>query len=116
MRPLLEAFLSSDVVATLTKLLHEPADSETYLKNVLLLPPSIHKAFRAGHVDIRPRLDIRDLPYPRDDDSLEHCVVCPYGPFVPRYDHLTLTDSAVWIVYAVARGGNGPIPRRWQSI
>ncbi|KAH8434372.1 aminoglycoside phosphotransferase family protein [Aspergillus melleus] len=82
MRPLLEAFLSSDVVATLTRLLHKPANSETYLKNVLLLPPSIHKAFRAGHVDIRPRLDIRDLPYPRDDDGLEHCVygLCTQWP------------------------------------
>ncbi|KAL4904118.1 hypothetical protein BDW74DRAFT_168577 [Aspergillus multicolor] len=74
MRPLLEAFLSGDVVATLTNLFHAPADSNTYLKNVLLLPPSIHRAFRAGHVDSRPRLDIRNSPPPHEDGPMKHCV------------------------------------------
>ncbi|KAL2856778.1 kinase-like domain-containing protein [Aspergillus pseudodeflectus] len=53
---MLDAFLTSSRVNYLHTLLeNETQDDATSLRNVLLLPPSIHNAFRAGHVDISLR-------------------------------------------------------------
>ncbi|KAI9375560.1 hypothetical protein BJX61DRAFT_539712 [Aspergillus egyptiacus] len=57
---ILVAFLSEASVARLKAFLTATAeDGSTLLKNTLLLTPSMHKAFRAGHVDIRTRAAIR---------------------------------------------------------
>ncbi|BCS25457.1 uncharacterized protein APUU_50168A [Aspergillus puulaauensis] len=72
--PLLEAFLSVDYVARLRRLLEaEPDDTPTLLQNILSLPPSIHKAFRAGYLDIRTRTELGENPPPIDEEYLDNC-------------------------------------------
>lgn len=57
-----------EYVARLRMLLEtEPDDTPTLLQNILPLPPSIHKAFRAGHLDIRMRTELRGNPPPIDE-------------------------------------------------
>ncbi|KAL4783788.1 kinase-like domain-containing protein [Aspergillus varians] len=76
--PLLEAFLSVDRVTRLRNLLDPgPEDNPTRLKNLLSLPPSIHKAFRAGHVDIRTRDELAGGPPPGCEP--EYPESCGYG-------------------------------------
>ncbi|KAL4801823.1 kinase-like domain-containing protein [Aspergillus unguis] len=60
---LLEAFLSHDSVTQLSELLSD-SERTSQLLNVLLLPPTVHDAFRHGHVDIRTRAEMagRSLP------------------------------------------------------
>ncbi|RAL11824.1 kinase-like protein [Aspergillus homomorphus CBS 101889] len=72
---LLRAFLSDEHVNYLKKLLTlEPQDTATRLRNIVLLPPSIHAAFRAGHVDIRTRNDLDGGPPPGCvDETLLKC-------------------------------------------
>ena len=52
---MLEAYLSPLYVARLrTQLLSHNGDDEASLQNLWLLSPSIHRAFRTGHVNVRP--------------------------------------------------------------
>lgn len=75
--PLLEAFLSVDYVARLRALLEaKPDDTPTLLQNILSLPPSIHKAFRAGYLDIRTRTELGGNPPPIDEEYPDNCGVC----------------------------------------
>lgn len=73
----MEAFLSSDGVTCLRKLVDvKPENNPSHLKNVLLLPPTIHSAFRAGHVDIRTWSELAGGPPPgSEDENPERCTV-----------------------------------------
>ncbi|KAL3496131.1 kinase-like domain-containing protein [Aspergillus germanicus] len=67
---LLEAFLSSASVDRLRDLtVNKPEDLAASLQNVLLLPPSIHRAFQAGLVHIRPQSEILRRPMPGCGDG-----------------------------------------------
>ncbi|KAL3456712.1 kinase-like domain-containing protein [Aspergillus heterothallicus] len=72
---ILDAFLTRTRVDHLRVLLSdESEDQATYLRNVILLPPSIHKAFRAGHVDISLRSARQNEPSSTcDDEYLDSC-------------------------------------------
>ncbi|KAL4984216.1 kinase-like domain-containing protein [Aspergillus falconensis] len=62
---LLEAFLPSGAASGLVHLLgSNPDDTFLHLRNVLLPPLSIHRAFRAGHMDIRTRSEMTGGPPP----------------------------------------------------
>ena len=52
---MLEAFLSVPSVSQLQVLLNaQDGDDITHLRNLWLLSPSMHRAFRAGHIDVKP--------------------------------------------------------------
>lgn len=53
---MLEAYLSPSYVARLrSQLSSHNGDEEASLQNLWLLSPSIHGAFRMGHVKVRPK-------------------------------------------------------------
>ncbi|KAF2490044.1 hypothetical protein BU16DRAFT_518730 [Lophium mytilinum] len=54
---LLETFLTPPKVSQMRNLLRDDSD-EGGLKNLWLLSPSIHSAFRNGHVQIRPKMKV----------------------------------------------------------
>ncbi|KAL4883037.1 kinase-like protein [Aspergillus karnatakaensis] len=64
---LIEAFISTAGVERLRCLL-QAKENRPSLDNVLLLPPTIHKAFRAGHVVIKNQFD------PRTGGSAPGCI------------------------------------------
>ncbi|KAJ0413942.1 kinase-like protein [Aspergillus carlsbadensis] len=72
---ILDVFLTSSRVSYLHTLLeNESQDDAISLRNVLLLPPSIHKAFRAGHVDIGLRSARPTAPSSTwQDEYLDNC-------------------------------------------
>lgn len=56
MRTILDAFLSPLHIARLRTLLQSHgADDRTILQNLWLLSPTIHRAFRGGHVNVEAR-------------------------------------------------------------
>ncbi|RDW84100.1 aminoglycoside phosphotransferase family protein [Aspergillus mulundensis] len=77
---MLEAFLTSGGVSRLRDFLEcDPENTSIQLRNLLLLPPSIHAAFRAGHVDIRTRSEMRGGPPPSIDSVDEPLQTCLYA-------------------------------------
>ncbi|KAL5336018.1 hypothetical protein BJX70DRAFT_373895 [Aspergillus crustosus] len=65
--PLLEAFISPSGVSRLRG--DKLKDDSAHLKNVLLLSPTIHNAFRAGHVDLRTRSQLLGRPVDEPEDG-----------------------------------------------
>ncbi|KAF7874042.1 hypothetical protein EAF04_002714 [Stromatinia cepivora] len=58
---ILETFLSASHIDRLNTLLTgQIQDNATFLQNLWLLTPTMHKAFRAGHVEVRKSIDDSD--------------------------------------------------------
>ncbi|KAJ0414819.1 kinase-like domain-containing protein [Aspergillus carlsbadensis] len=83
---LLEAFLSCASIDCLRDISNSKSkDPSPSLENVLLLSPSIHRAFRAGLVHIRTQSKILHRPMPGCGDGLrEKCGMCKQHPGQPH--------------------------------
>ncbi|KAL2846155.1 kinase-like domain-containing protein [Aspergillus pseudoustus] len=111
---LLKAFLSPAVVASLRGLV-EANEKRGSLENVILLPPSIHKAFRAGHVTIKRQSDILNRSVPGCVDGYhEKYLICREYPEPPRDLYLGdgswFTSTSQWFELSTSEPQVLPLP------
>ncbi|KAJ5359609.1 uncharacterized protein N7496_012022 [Penicillium cataractarum] len=95
---ILQAFLSPPVTSQLQTLL-QTNTAESRLRNLLLLSPSIHSAFRNGHIHLFPITDTADRWNDETETKIKSASKVYY--FVSRigpepYGSLFLSDGSPW--------------------
>ncbi|EDN94481.1 hypothetical protein SS1G_10355 [Sclerotinia sclerotiorum 1980 UF-70] len=85
----LEAFISTSHVHRLRKLLSDSVeDNAIFLRNIWLLSPIVHKAFRADHIEVRriDQLNSSDAEASQTEMPLYDCAtIVTYGPLEKGY-------------------------------